>query len=88
MHPYTCPTCNAEVLAERFTDTPVTCPHCGAGPFVTQHECHFGEDEWCEDWLEGVDAPAPIDPIDALEAVLCPREVGVWVEPEADHDDP
>ena len=55
---YTCPKCAAVVEAERFSDAHVFCPACGAGPFVTEHDCFYDPDEgdeFCTDTL----GPAP-----------------------------
>ena len=64
MFDYDCPQCKGRVEAERFGDAAdIRCPHCGAGPFRTNHDCHYdGEDEFCSDWLEPSD-----DTISALK---------------------
>lgn len=57
-HPYVCPSCGGEILAERFGSAPVTCPTCKAGPFETVHDCYYDHesgDEYCTDDLEPLD---------------------------------
>lgn len=52
--PYSCRECGAEILAERFSNDPVTCSACGAGPFRTEHECCYDSEsgnECCYDYL-------------------------------------
>lgn len=51
---YTCPECEADIVAGRWAHVRVVCPTCGAGPYDTEHECDvdFGDgDYYCVDRL-------------------------------------